>query len=101
VGPVRGAGGKTPLETPPEQEVRRIRLPAEEVEKIREASEGPDPELAQAVRRALTREAQLRAWQLSHGAKPCPRCGAAFRTQQPVCPACRQDEALDLETRGA
>jgi predicted nucleic acid-binding Zn ribbon protein len=93
VGPVRGAAPGRELETPPEEEVRRIRLEAAEAQAIREAAAGADPELAQAIRRALTREAQLRHWQLRHGAKACPRCGAAYRAPHDLCPACRQDDA--------
>ena len=93
VGPVRGVSPAAELRSPPEEEVRRIRLPASEVEAIRKASESDDPELAQAVRRALTREAQVRIWRLRHGAKACPRCGAAYHTPHDLCPACRQDDA--------
>ena len=93
VGPVRGVVDPSASHNPPEAEVRRIRLPEAEVARIQEASQGGDPELSQAIRRALTREAQLREWRLRHGAKACPRCGAAFRTQQDLCPACRQDDA--------
>jgi predicted nucleic acid-binding Zn ribbon protein len=91
VGAVRGLASPGALSRPPEAEVRRIRLPQEEVDRIARASETGDPELAQAIRRALTHEAQLRLWHLEHGAKSCPRCGAAYRTVHDVCPACRQD----------
>jgi predicted nucleic acid-binding Zn ribbon protein len=91
VGPVRGVA---PAHAePPPAEVARIRLSQTEIEQIRRASQTEDPELSQAIRRALTREAQVRQWQLEHGARPCPRCGAAYRTSQPLCPACRQDDA--------
>jgi hypothetical protein len=87
------AAPATSTKTPPEEEVRRIRLSDAEIDAIHRASEGDDPELSQAIRRALTREAQLRAWSLQHGAKACPRCGAAYRTVHSLCPACRQDDA--------
>jgi predicted nucleic acid-binding Zn ribbon protein len=89
VGAVRGVPTARVKVAPPEDEVRRIRLPEEEIARIRSASDTDDPELGQAIRRALTREAQLRLWQLAHGARECPGCGAAYRTQQDRCPACR------------
>lgn len=89
VGPVRRAGNVPAVPAPPEEEVRRIRLDPVELETIRKAAASADPELAQAIRRALTREAQLRHWQLTHGAKECPECGAAYRSQHNRCPACR------------
>jgi predicted nucleic acid-binding Zn ribbon protein len=89
VGAVRGVPATRARTAPPEDEVRRIRLPEPEIEKIRAAAESADPELSQAIRRALTREAQLRVWQLSHGAKECPGCGAAYRTTLDRCPGCR------------
>lgn len=92
VGAVRGIPPSPASRVPPEEEIRRIRLEAAEIERIRHASESEDPELTQAIRRALTHEAQLRAWQLQHGARECPRCGAAYRTSHHLCPACRQDE---------
>jgi predicted nucleic acid-binding Zn ribbon protein len=93
VGPVRGVTGPAAGSNPPESEIRRIRLPPEEIQQIREAVETEDPELAQAIRRALTHEAQIRHWHLEHGAKACPRCGAAYRAPTDLCPACRQDDA--------
>ena len=89
VGAVRGVPTQRVRVAPPEEEVRRIRLPEAEVARISAAAEAADLELGQAIRRALTREAQLRLWQLSHGARECPGCGAAYRTQQDRCPACR------------
>lgn len=97
VGPVRGVAPPAGRRAPSEQEIRRVELPAAEVERIARASCSEDPELSQAVRRALTHEAQIREWQLRHGARECPRCGAAFRTSHGLCPACRQDDA----TQGA
>jgi len=93
VGKVRGVAEVSASQTPPAEEVRRIRLPQAEIERIAEASESSDPELSQAISRALTREAQLRVWRLEHGAKACSRCGAAYRNAQNLCPACRQDHA--------
>jgi predicted nucleic acid-binding Zn ribbon protein len=93
VGPVRGIAEPTALQAPPEAEIRRIRLPDSEISRIRAASETGDPELAQAIRRALTHEAQLREWHLAHGARPCPRCGAAYRAAHRLCPACLRDDA--------
>jgi predicted nucleic acid-binding Zn ribbon protein len=89
VGKVRGA-----VETPAdpgatEEEVRRIELPRVELERIQEATDDADPELAEAIRRALTHEAKLRQWHLEHGAKACRRCGAAYHTPHNLCPACR------------
>jgi predicted nucleic acid-binding Zn ribbon protein len=78
-----------PLPQPTLEELRAIRLPDGEMNRIRAAAEADDPELAQAIRRALTHEAQLRVWRLEHGAKLCRRCGAAHRTRHPDCPACR------------
>lgn len=94
VGRVRGTL-ETPLpQAPPDEEVRRIRLPAAEIARIGEAAEATDDlELAQAIRRALTHEAQLRQWRLTHGARLCSRCGAAYRTSRSSCPACIQDDA--------
>lgn len=89
VGLVRGLADTTISHAPPEEEVRRIRLPVDEIARIRVASEEADPELAQAIRRALTREAQIRHWHLDHGARPCNRCGAAHRSPHDRCPACR------------
>lgn len=91
VGPVRRAAYAAPAPAPPEEEVRRIRLDPREIEQIRACASAAEPELAQAIRRALTREAQLRHWQLSHGARACPGCGAPYRTQHDRCPACRLD----------
>lgn len=92
VGPVRGVA--TPeLKPPPDSELRKLRLSDEEIQEIRAASQTEDAELSQAIRRALTREAQVRQWHLAHGARPCPRCGAAHRTPHHLCPACRQDDA--------
>lgn len=94
VGRVRGTLEVMPVHAPPEEEVRRLKLPAAEVSRIGEAADATeDPELAQAIRRALTHEAQLRQWRLSHGARLCARCGAAYRTSRACCPACLQDEA--------
>ncbi|HEU4753465.1 MAG TPA: DUF721 domain-containing protein, partial [Armatimonadota bacterium] len=90
VGRVRGSAPAVP--EPPAAEIGRIRLPESEIAAIRKAAESDDPELSQAIRRALTREAQVRRWNLEHGARACPRCGAAYRSQQDLCPACRQDE---------
>ncbi len=86
-------GGLSVQEThaPPEAEVRRIRLSPEDLEEIRLASECDDPELGQAIRRALTHEAQIRQWRLKHGARECTQCGAAHRTPHSICPACRVD----------
>jgi len=89
VGAVRGIADTAVSHAPPEEEVRRTRLPVDEVVRIRVASEGADPELGQAIRRALTREAQIRHWHLAHGARPCSRCGAAHRSPHDLCPACR------------
>jgi predicted nucleic acid-binding Zn ribbon protein len=91
VGPIRGVAAAAGLSTPPEEEVRRIRLEAEEIQRIAAASENADPELAQAVRRALTHEAQLRVWRLTHGARECTQCGAAHRTSHALCPPCRRE----------
>lgn len=93
VGAVRGIAEPLAGQGPTAAELRRIKLPAAEVAQIKAASETGDPELAQAIRRALTHEAQLRIWNLEHGAKECPRCGAAYRTSHTLCPACRQDDA--------
>lgn len=92
VGKVRGVAPSPESQAPPDEEIRRIRLPQAEIERIRLASESEDPELSQAIRRALTHESQLRHWQFEHGAKSCPRCGAAYRTVHALCPACRQDD---------
>jgi predicted nucleic acid-binding Zn ribbon protein len=93
VGRVRGTLETASPQTPPDSEVRRLKLPASEVARIAEAADTTeDPELAQAIRRALTHEAQLRQWRLSHGSRLCVRCGAAYRTARPFCPACVQDE---------
>jgi predicted nucleic acid-binding Zn ribbon protein len=97
VGAVRGVPEPSASSVPPESEVRKVKLTEAEVSEIRAASEGADPEIAQAIRRALTREAKLRRWRLEHGAKACPRCGAAFRTPRDLCPACRQDDATSGE----
>lgn len=93
VGPVRGVAAAQSVRTPPEEEVRRIELPREEVNRIARASAAEDPELAQAIRRALTHEAQIREWQLRHGARACPKCGAAHRTSHSLCPPCRREAA--------
>ena len=93
VGPIRGVVAPAGKRAPSDAEIRRIELPTAEVERIAQASRGEDPELSQAIRRALTHEAQIREWQLRHGARECARCGAAYRTSQAVCPACRQDDA--------
>jgi predicted nucleic acid-binding Zn ribbon protein len=98
VGKVRGAESAAAAPPPPDEEVRRIQLPPDEVARIREASDSEDPELSQAVRRALTHEAQLRQWQIRHGARICIRCGAAHRARRPLCPACSQDDATAHET---
>jgi predicted nucleic acid-binding Zn ribbon protein len=93
VGAVRGKTAETDRLRPPEAEVRAIALPSAEVARIAAAgAASQDPELAQAIRRALTLEAQLRAWHLAHGARACPGCGAAFRTPGDRCPACRLAE---------
>lgn len=92
VGAVRGISPQAHPQGPSPEELLRIRLPEEETQRIREAAAGDDPELAQAIRRALTREAQLRQWHLEHGARPCPRCGAAYRSVHTLCPACRRDD---------
>jgi predicted nucleic acid-binding Zn ribbon protein len=92
VGPVRGA--KDPAAAalhPPPEEIRAVRLPEEELAQIQAATEGSDPELAEAVRRALTREAQHRRWHLEHGARRCPSCGSAYRGSGAHCPACRRE----------
>lgn len=91
VGAVRRTPHAVANPSPPEEEVRRIRLADTEVATIRAATSEADPELGQAIRRALTREAQLRHWQLSHGARECPGCGSPYRTQHDRCPACRLD----------
>jgi predicted nucleic acid-binding Zn ribbon protein len=91
VGPVRGSPVAPAGQPPPDAEVRRIRLPEARIEEIRRASATDDPELSQAIRRALTHEAQLRQWHLEHGARACPGCGAAHRSARDLCPACRQD----------
>jgi predicted nucleic acid-binding Zn ribbon protein len=93
VGAVRGISDPAANHAPPDAEVRRIRLSPVEVASIRRAADTGDPELAQAIRRSLTHEAQIRHWHLEHGARPCSRCGAAFRTPRDLCPACLQDEA--------
>ncbi|MGV3722886.1 MAG: DUF721 domain-containing protein [Actinomycetota bacterium] len=91
VGAVRRTPHAVANPSPPEDEVRRIRLADAEITRIHEAAAAADPELGQAIRRALTREAQLRHWQLSHGARECPGCGSPYRTQHDRCPACRLD----------
>jgi predicted nucleic acid-binding Zn ribbon protein len=97
VGPVRGVTNSLARQAPPEEEVRRIQLSPPEIERIRKASETGDMELGQAIRRALTHEAQLHRWHLEHGARECPRCHAAYRSSQKLCPACRQDDATANE----
>lgn len=89
VGRIEAASGSAP--PPPDEEVRRIRLPEEERARIEAASRADDPELSQAIRRALTREAQLRVWRLEHGARACTQCGCPFRSRGRICPACRGD----------
>ncbi|MFN3651887.1 MAG: DUF721 domain-containing protein [Armatimonadota bacterium] len=90
VGAVRGVADPHATMRPPTEEVRRIQLSETENARIRAAAEDTeDPELAQAIRRALTREAQIRQWHLEHGAKACTTCGAAHRSAADVCPACR------------
>jgi predicted nucleic acid-binding Zn ribbon protein len=91
VGSVRRQPHAATNPAPPEEEVRRIRLSDPDIARIRTASSEAEPELGQAIRRALTREAQLRYWQLSHGARTCPGCGSPYRTQHDHCPACRLD----------
>jgi len=91
VAPIRGRRAEAESMRPPEADVRRIRLSEAEVARIAAAAEASaDPELAQAIRRALTLEAQLQRWHLEHGARPCPGCGAAFRSPHDRCPACRR-----------
>ena len=92
VGAVRGTPSTPAARGPSDAELRRIRLPEEEAGAIREAAQCDDPELSQAILRALTREAQVRRWHLDHGARPCPACGAAYRTVHDVCPACRREQ---------
>ncbi len=102
VGAVRGVPDLVATGTaPPREELKRLKLSEEENEKIRKASECSDPELSQAIRRALTREAQLRQWHLEHGARECPRCGSAYRQPFTLCPACRQDDATVDGEKGA
>jgi predicted nucleic acid-binding Zn ribbon protein len=92
VGKVRGSV-EPPVEPQlTDEEVRRIELPRLELERIQEATEEADPELAEAIRRALTHEARLRQWHLAHGAKACPQCGAAHHTPHKLCPACRVEK---------
>ncbi len=93
IGAVRGVVERAGVDAPTPDELRRIQLPADELEAIQNAAQSDDPELSQAIRRALVAEAQLRRWRLSHGAKACRRCGAAHRTSRDLCPACRQDDA--------
>jgi hypothetical protein len=75
----------------PEAEIRAAPVSETDRAVIEQAVQGADPEMAAALRRALQRTAQLRAWNLSHGARECPRCGAAFRGGGACCPACRRD----------
>ena len=93
IGAVRGVVEKPGGDAPSEAELSRIKLPADELEAIRKAADTDDLELAQGIRRALTREAQIRIWRLQHGAKECSRCGAVHRTPRDLCPACRRDDA--------
>ena len=96
VGAVRGTTPPVTGPAPSDREVRKLRLSDEVAAEIRKAYEGMeavDPELAQAVRRTLTHEAQLRQWHLVHGARACTACGAAHRTGEDLCPACRRDAA--------
>ena len=97
VGSVRGISPQAYPQGPSTEELLHIRLSEEEVQRIQEAATSDDPELGQAICRALTREAQLRQWHLQHGARPCPRCGAAYRTVHDLCPACRQDDTTQSQ----
>ncbi|MBM3459673.1 MAG: DUF721 domain-containing protein [Armatimonadetes bacterium] len=90
IGPVQ-RHGRPALASFPEEEVRRIRLDETERRRIEAAAAGEDPELSQAIRRALTREAQLRVWRLQHGARSCTRCGCPHEDRPGLCPACRLD----------
>jgi hypothetical protein len=93
VGRVRGALEPQPSPAPPAEELRRIALPRLEVERIAEAAASTeDPELSQAIRRALTREAQLRRWLLARGGRACPGCGTVHQGASRRCPACRTEE---------
>jgi hypothetical protein len=73
------------------EEVRKTELTPRDTAEIEHAAEGVEPETGKALRRALTVEAQRRRWSLEHGARSCPRCGAAHRTSHNLCPACRID----------
>lgn len=72
-------------------EVRKTELTPRDEADIDHAAQGTVAETGQALRRALTIEAKRRRWNLEHGARACPRCGAVHRTSRNLCPACRID----------
>ncbi len=79
--------------------VRGIRLPDARIREISTGIASDDEEMAQAIRRSLTRQAQADQWNREHGAAACTRCGAAHRTGTPLCPACRIEDG-DTPVRG-
>ena len=78
-----------PSAAPPRGEVAAIVLSDDERERIERVVGSMSPDLADPLRRTLIREAQHRVWNLTHGARECPGCGAAHRSATDRCPACR------------
>lgn len=72
-------------------ELRAVSLTPDDRRRIEARVRTSSPELADALRRAMTADVQRHRWQLEHGARPCPRCGAAYRQPYDLCPACRVD----------
>lgn len=91
VATLRRPASEPPVRRVNRDEVRKVELSALDTAAIEHAAEGVPAETGQALRRALTAEAQRRRWNLEHGAKTCPRCGAVHRTARNLCPACRVD----------
>lgn len=95
VGKISGPAAPVVAPRPTAAELAQIVLtPADETE-IETASQHADPEIAALLRRVMTSERRVQAWERERGFRRCTGCGVMHAQKDALCPACRIQPDLD------
>jgi len=81
---------------PSPEELARIPVSPEDARMILETVGNLEDPARGHLERAMLAQVRLRSWQLEHGWRACPECGAMVRGEREYCLACRPPEPPTL-----
>lgn len=84
------------VDWPSPEELARIPVAPEDARVILETVGHLEEPIRGHLERAMLAQVRLRSWQLEHGWRACPECGAMVRGQREYCLACRPPEPPTL-----